>query len=411
MENGINVSRFKLYICKLLSDITYKDNMLKEIDELKKVRKNISSIITTNYDKFVENIFEFTPLIGNDILLSNPYGSVYKIHGCVSKPDKIIITEEDYNYFEKKYELIRAQLLSIFIHNPIIFFGYSITDSNIRKLLKTIFEYVPVGSELGERIKANFLIVEFDKGNLSNEVNEHDILLDENTVIRVNKIKTDDFMNIYRAIASLQLPVSAMDIRKVQNVVKEIYEGGSIQVNITEDIDGLENKDKVVAIGTVKTIRYEYQTTSEMMVNYFTIIEEDNKQLLSLIDRQIIQKTQYFPIFAFSSINSSIEKAKELKDIQIKKICETLSNMPIYVKKYHNSIDEIEMDNAIAKSNQINAILYCLLAKYISIGEVEKYLKNFDDKKSTPYRKLLCAYDLMKYADEISIKQVSGFIN
>ena len=100
-----------------------------------------------------------------------------------------------------------------------------------------------------------------------------------------------------------------------------------------------------------------------------------------------------------------------MKDIQIKKICETLSNMPIYVKKYHNSIDEIEMDNAIAKSNQINAILYCLLAKYISIGEVEKYLKNFDDKKSTPYRKLLCAYDLMKYADEISIKQVSGFIN
>ena len=130
-----------------------------------------------------------------------------------------------------------------------------------------------------------------------------------------------------------------------------------------------------------------------------------------MIDRQIIQKTQYFPIFAFSSINSSIEKAKELKDIQIKKICEALSNMPIYVKKHHNSIDEIKMDNAIAKSNQINAILYCLLAKYISIEEVEKYLKNFDNKKSTTYRRLLCAYDLMKYADEISIKQVSGFIN
>lgn len=39
-------------------------------------------------------MFSFNPLIGNDILLSNPYGSVYKIHGCISAPDKIIITEK-----------------------------------------------------------------------------------------------------------------------------------------------------------------------------------------------------------------------------------------------------------------------------------------------------------------------------
>lgn len=69
----------------------------------------------------VESIFSFNPLIGNNILLSNPYGSVYKIHGCVTAPETIIITEEDYKTFDKKYELIRAQLLSLFVHNPIIF--------------------------------------------------------------------------------------------------------------------------------------------------------------------------------------------------------------------------------------------------------------------------------------------------
>lgn len=42
----------------------------------------------------IEEMFSFNPLIGNDILLSNPYGSVYKIHGCISAPDKIIITEK-----------------------------------------------------------------------------------------------------------------------------------------------------------------------------------------------------------------------------------------------------------------------------------------------------------------------------
>ena len=124
MTKGIVVSRFKIYISDIFSELVYREN--SEIVELKKARKNISSIITTNYDKMIEDLFGFSPLIGNNILLSNPYGSVYKIHGCVSQPDKIIITEGDYNKFNEKYELIRAQLLSLFIHNPIIFIGYSI---------------------------------------------------------------------------------------------------------------------------------------------------------------------------------------------------------------------------------------------------------------------------------------------
>ncbi|MDI5499114.1 SIR2 family protein, partial [Salmonella enterica subsp. enterica serovar Montevideo] len=128
-----------------------------------KTRKNIGSIITTNYDQLVENIFDFNPLIGNNILLSNPYGSVYKIHGCVSDPNNIIITGEDYANFDNKYELIRAQLLSIFIHNPIIFIGYSISDKNIKYLLKTIFSYVDLNTELAKRIKDNFLLVEYEK--------------------------------------------------------------------------------------------------------------------------------------------------------------------------------------------------------------------------------------------------------
>jgi hypothetical protein len=95
MLEGKNYSRFKIYISRLLGDIDFKEGMGEEITELKKIRKNVASIITTNYDRFVEEIFEFKPLIGNDILLSNPYGSVYKIHGCVSDPLKIIITEDD----------------------------------------------------------------------------------------------------------------------------------------------------------------------------------------------------------------------------------------------------------------------------------------------------------------------------
>lgn len=406
MSNGINVSRFKIYIANLFKNIEVKDEMKEEINELKKIRKNIGSIITTNYDCFIEKMFEFNPLIGNDILLSNPYGSVYKIHGCISAPEKIIINKSDYENFEQKYELIRAQLLSLFIHNPIIFIGYSINDENIRNLLKTIFTYVPDNTELANKIKSNFLLVEYEKNSDSVDVYEHDINIDSKTTIRVNKIKTDNFVALYESISNLQLPVSAMDIRKVQNVVKEIYEGGSIAVHITEDIDGLSNDSKVVAIGTLKTIKYEFQTTSEMMANYFNIIEEENIQLLNLVDKQTIQRNQYFPIFAFSKINSQIKKSDDLKTQQISKIKDILQSMSVSCKKNHKTIDAVLNDNTISKTNQINCIIYGTIFKFINLDEIEDYLKQFQNKKETDYRKLLCAYDCMKFAGQNYIDQL-----
>lgn len=142
-KKEIPISRFKIYIAKLLdNEIKNELSVSKELDLLKTIKSKVASIITTNYDNFVETVFGFKPLIGNDILLSNPYGSVYKIHGSVKPYDKIeniIITRKDYDDFNKRYELIKAELLSLFIHHPIIFLGYSLEDENICQILKTIF--------------------------------------------------------------------------------------------------------------------------------------------------------------------------------------------------------------------------------------------------------------------------------
>ncbi|EJE7051412.1 SIR2 family protein, partial [Escherichia coli] len=99
MSHGKKLSRFKIYLTSILKDSPLKEDLRDEINSLIKTRKNIGSIITTNYDQLIENLFDFSPLIGNNILLSNPYGSVYKIHGCVSDPNNIIITSDDYNNF------------------------------------------------------------------------------------------------------------------------------------------------------------------------------------------------------------------------------------------------------------------------------------------------------------------------
>jgi hypothetical protein len=209
-------------------------------------------------------------------LLSNPYGSVYKIHGCVSDIQNIIITEEDYERFDKRYELIRAQLLSLFIHNPIIFIGYSISDVNIKNILKTIFMCIEPSSKDAERIRKNFLLVEHQKDSISEEIREHDIDIEGFGTIRINKRKTDNYEIIYKSLSNLHLSVSAMDVRKFQDVFKEIKTGGEIKVGITDDLETLKNGEKVLAIGSINNIKYEFNTASEMMSIYFKIVDEDN---------------------------------------------------------------------------------------------------------------------------------------
>jgi hypothetical protein len=397
MEKDNNLSRFKIYISQILQGLEYREEMKGEIAELMKIRKNIGSVITTNYDRLVEDVFDFQPLVGNDILLSNPYGSVYKIHGCQVDPSKLIITEDDYSNFTEKYELIRAQLLSIFIHNPIIFMGYGIGDDNIKSLLKTIFTYVEINTENAERIRNNFLLVEYEKNSSSHEICEHDIVLDASSTIRINKVKTDDFIEIYKSLSELNLPVSALDVRKVQSIVKEIYSGGSVRVNITEDLDSLNNYDKILAIGSKKSITYTHQNTSGMMSEYFGIVDEANTQLLRLINEIRVNINQWFPIFAFHNICPEIKKAKTLKEQQQKKLESCITNFTNSVKSEYKNIQEIKDDNDISEPNKVNAILWSVWINNLALDEVKEFLLRMENKSDTDYRRLLCMYDYKKY--------------
>ncbi|WP_419803548.1 SIR2 family protein [Mucilaginibacter sp.] len=397
MAKSIKLSRFKIYIAKIFSTTELRRSKTEELAELKKIRKNIGSIITTNYDNLIEETFEFNKLIGNDILLSNPYGSVYKIHGCTTDAGKMIITADDYIRFSEKYELIRAQLLSLFIHNPIIFIGYRIGDENIKSILKTIFTYIEPNSDQAKKIRENFLLVEYEADSNSEEITEHDIDMEGFSTIRINKIKTDNFTAIYQALSNLHLSISALDIRKVQTIVKEIYSGGNIAVKITEDLDSIKNSERILAIGTDKTIQYQYLTSSETISNYFKIIDESNSQVLSLIDRYTISSTQYFPIYGFSLVNTTLLSINRLKVNQKAKLDNAMSSISNICKTLHSRIQEINDDTNISNSSKENAIFWSIMEGKIVMDEVEVYLRNYTDKKLSNYKKMLCAYDFKKY--------------
>ena len=164
-------------------------------------------------------------------------------------------------------------------------------------------------------------------------------------------------------------------------------------------MDSLKNGDKILLIGSNKTIRYHYETAAELLANYFNIIDESNLQILNLIDRYKIQSAQYFPIFGFDKINKNIQSTQKLETQQIKNIEDGINNIPSNCKKTHNSIEEIEEDESIPASYKMNSIMWNTHNGNISLNIVEDYLRKHTSTSKTEYRKLLSVYDLKKYKD------------
>jgi len=115
-------------------------------------------VITTNYDQLFEEALgllakKVSPLIYDpethetEDLFGLPKKDqrwLFKIHGCVSRPESIVITDEDYIRFVMRMndgenfhpvpQKIRTQL----VEWPTLFVGYSLLDYNLRLLFRTL---------------------------------------------------------------------------------------------------------------------------------------------------------------------------------------------------------------------------------------------------------------------------------
>ena len=97
---------FKNHTPKNLDEI-HDGNLKAEIALLQQIRPH--AVITTNYDQLLELIFpEYTPIIGQKIINSSTisFGEIFKIHGCVSQADSIVLTRSDYDEFTRKKNIL-----------------------------------------------------------------------------------------------------------------------------------------------------------------------------------------------------------------------------------------------------------------------------------------------------------------
>ena len=97
----------------------------EEVSALKAIKRKVAGVITTNFDTFIEHVFNDCEIyIGQkELLFSQTFemSEIYKIHGCCSKPESMIVTSDDYADYNKKNAYLAAKLLTIFLEHPVLF--------------------------------------------------------------------------------------------------------------------------------------------------------------------------------------------------------------------------------------------------------------------------------------------------
>ncbi|RCS44020.1 SIR2 family protein [Bremerella cremea] len=198
----------KHIVCELFKKITpdaltgIRNRALqREIRLLQSIRPH--AVITTNYDSLLEIIFpEYEPVIGQRILRTSysSVGEIYKVHGCVSEPQSIVLTRKDYDEFLRKKKYLSAKLLTYFAEHPLLFIGYSAEDPNIKTILADIDEILAAEDEL----VSNIFLLSWDKefDTRTTFPKEKVIHVEENRTIRIKNIVANSFEWVFDAFAS-----------------------------------------------------------------------------------------------------------------------------------------------------------------------------------------------------------------
>lgn len=201
-------SYLKQKVCEFFAKTTPKsldeivDSTLKnELSALQSIRPH--AVITTNFDGFTEVLFpEYEPIIGQRILRHSDtsIGEIFKIHGCISAPGSLVLTASDYDEFGKTKKYLSAKLLAFFAEHPLLFVGYSASDSNIREILSDIDELL---SPNGELIPNIYLIEWSEKiSDTSYPLREKLISLGGDRSVRVKSISANSFLWVFEAFAA-----------------------------------------------------------------------------------------------------------------------------------------------------------------------------------------------------------------
>jgi len=412
------------YIKGCISNLTTDPKLIKEINLLKKVV--IDGIITTNWDNFLESLFtDFKTYVGqNELIFSSPQGigEIYKIHGCSSQPNSLVLTERDYESFDKRNPYLAAKLLTIFTEHPIIFLGYSLQDENILKILDSISSCLT--SDNIKKLQDRLIFIQWNPDTKETKFINETIAVN-GIRIPVKSIIVSNFVSTFTALTQIERKFPARMLRQLKEHIYDLVIDNEKQSklyvqNIDSDTKNIENLEVVFGVGAINKIAgagYKRIGRNELIENLIKNKHLDSSKIISDTLPESLKGTKYIPFFKYLRDNSNINSNKELIDITEERICkhfEIAKNINFYhpkVTSYVRKKSDVENENLslqkiidkydwkvflqifpyINKSNYNSSDLLKIISENYSI------LEGNNSGERNAFYKLISFYDWLKF--------------
>ena len=97
--------------------------------------------VTTNYDDLDEQILReagerFNVVVRDQDLpyVSSDATTLLKLHGDRRQPDTIVVTEQDYRTYFRRFPRVKDKLTGLLLEKTFLFVGYSVNDPDFNQL-------------------------------------------------------------------------------------------------------------------------------------------------------------------------------------------------------------------------------------------------------------------------------------
>ena len=186
-------------------------------------------IITTNYDDLLEkamriknldNKFHIVDTDAQIPLSKSKHNLLVKAHGDLNRTN-IVLSEQDYNNYEKNFPLILSFIRYVFSKYKVLFLGFSLSDPNFNKILywvknileeNTIKHTVILHSDISKSEK-----IHFEKKSV-NVITQSDLNLE------LTNEKKDNYLKLALNFIKYGYPSHSFLIEKRLDIFKRVRE-------------------------------------------------------------------------------------------------------------------------------------------------------------------------------------------
>jgi hypothetical protein len=394
-----------------------------EINLLKKIQ--IDGIITTNWDTLLEIFFpDFAKFIGQEELIFSELfsiGEIYKIHGCSSKPESLVLTKEDYDNFHDRNPYLAAKLLTIFMEHPIIFTGYSLDDENIQQVLKSIIKCLK--RENIDKLKDRLIFCQYNQEKGDTTMTDSTMLISD-TIIPIKLIKIHDYTDLFTVLANHKKRLPIKVLRQMKGMIYEFVKSTDpkAKVFVSDNLDDLQDehnvefvygvglKDRFADIG-IKGIDSR-DVFRDAVISKSWDSEKIVRMYLASAQGRYLPYFKHLNKGGFLDASGHIPEDNSIMEFtpsfvkRINDITEkTFYPAGSYLKKKDEINDAYENFAALrSRCTFMHTLIYTPLldAEKIDINELGAFLKaNIDrlieSRYGTHFRKLICLYDYLKF--------------